>query len=59
MEKTFAEVWNDANRGRSEYFVSIFAEIWSLLTARRLKAKEARAVAKAYNLEHSDLAKAV
>jgi hypothetical protein len=59
MEKTFAEVWKDAHRERSENFVSIFSEIRALLTARRLKAKEARAVTKAYNLEPSDLAEAV
>ena len=41
MEKTFAEVWKDGHRERNEYFVSIFAAIWSLLTAHRLKAKEA------------------
>lgn len=57
MEKTFAEVWTDAHRERSEFLSSVFAEICSLLTARRLKAKETRAIAKAY--EQSDLAKAV
>lgn len=58
MEKTFAEVWKDANRERGEYFALIFSGICLLLTARRLKAKDARAIAKAYDLEHSDLAKA-
>ena len=58
MERTFAEVWKDGHRERNEYFVSIFAAIWSLLTVRRLQAKEARAFAKAYDLKHRDLAKA-
>ncbi len=56
MDKTFAEVWSEAQRERSEYFVDIFSGLISLL---RISQKEATQKAtEACHAEHGTLAKA-
>lgn len=40
MDKTFAEVWSEAQQQRSEYLVAIFSGMLSLLRRRRQQAKQ-------------------
>jgi len=56
MDKTFAEVWAEAQRERSEYFRSILNGMWLFLRMRRQQANEAQA--DTYRVQRRDLAKA-
>jgi hypothetical protein len=56
MDKTFAEVWADAQRERSEYIRSILSGMWLFLRMRRQQANEAQA--DTYGVQRRDLAKA-
>jgi len=56
MGKTFAEVWTEAQRERSEYYRSILSGLWRFLRMRRQQANEAQAGT--YSVQHRDLAKA-
>jgi hypothetical protein len=56
MDKTFAEVWTEAQRERSEYYRSILSGMWRFLRMRRQQANEAQAGT--YSVQHRDLAKA-
>ena len=56
MDKTFAEVWAEAQRERSEYFRSILNGMWLFLRMRREQANEARAGT--HSVQHRDLANA-
>ena len=56
MDKTFAEVWTEAQRERSEYYRSILSGMWLFLRMHRQQANEAQA--ETYSVQHRDLAKA-
>jgi len=56
MDKTFAEVWTEAQRERSEYFRAILNGMWLFLRMRREQANEARAGT--HSVQHRDLANA-
>jgi len=56
MGKTFAEVWTEAQRERSEYFRSILNGMWLFLRMRCEQANEARA--ETHSVQHRDLANA-
>jgi hypothetical protein len=56
MDKTFAEVWAEAQRERSEYFRSILNGMWLFLRMRRQQANEAQA--EAHSVQYRDLANA-
>jgi hypothetical protein len=55
MDKTFAEVWTDAQQERSEYLGSIFTGLWSFL--RRSEQAE-MPQADFGTVQHNDLARA-
>jgi hypothetical protein len=56
MDKTFAEVWAEAQRERSEYFRSILNGMWLFLRMRRQQANGAQA--EAHSIQYRDLANA-
>ena len=56
MDKTFAEVWTEAQHERSEYYRAILSGMWLFLRMRRQQANEAQA--DTYSVQHRDLAKA-
>ena len=56
MDKTFAEVWTEAQRERSEYYRSILSGMLLFLRTRHQQANEAQA--DTYSVQHRDSAKA-